>query len=380
MSKKGENIYKRKDGRWEGRYIKYYDENGKAKYGYVYAKTYGEVKKKLVESISHHPCQDSSKNERMILYSDLLNAWLQSERIGIKESTYARYAHLINTHIRPVLGKYQIAFISTALIESFVENKLTNGRVDQSGALSPKTVIDIVFIVKSSIEYAKYNNYAVICNLDKLCVKNKEKEMRVLSRNEQACLVGVLLDEIDLSKFGVLLSLYSGIRIGELCALQWEDFDLENSALRIRKTMQRLQDSSNGSTSKTKLVITEPKSSCSIRTIPLPSFIVEYAKQFVSHPKSYILSSEKNKYVEPRTMQYRFKKYIGLANIDPANFHALRHTFATRCVEIGFDIKSLSEVLGHANVNITLNRYVHSSFELKTENMNKLTLNLNAVK
>lgn len=380
MSKKGENIYKRKDGRWEGRYIKYYDENGKAKYGYVYARTYGEAKEKLAETVSCHSCQDSSKNKRMISYSELLNSWLQSERIGIKESTCARYTHLINTHIRPILGRYQIALISTELIENFVENKLTNGRVDQRGALSPKTVIDIVSILRSSIEYARYNDYDVMCNLDKLYVRNKRKEMRVLCRNEQACLVGVLLDEIDLSKFGVLLALYTGIRIGELCALQWEDFDLENAALRIRKTMQRLQDFSNGSASKTKVVITEPKSCCSIRIIPLPQFIVEYAKQFASHPQSYILSNEKNKYVEPRTMQYRFNKYIRLANIDPANFHALRHTFATRCVEIGFDIKSLSEVLGHANVNITLNRYVHSSFELKTENMNKLTLNLNAVK
>lgn len=170
---------------------------------------------------------------------------------------------------------------------------------------------------------------------------------------------------------GVLLSLYTGIRVGELCALQWEDFDLAHSKLKIRKTMQRIQDLGNGSVSKTKIVITEPKSQCSIREIPLPLFIVDVAKKFASNPKAYILTGT-DRYIEPRTMQNRFKSYVKECNVEPANFHVLRHTFATRCVEVGFEVKSLSEVLGHANVNITLNRYVHSSFELKHSNMNKL--------
>ena len=136
--------------------------------------------------------------------------------------------------------------------------------------------------------------------------------------------------------------------------------------------MQRIQETNIGAACKTKVIITEPKSDCSIRDIPLPSFLVEIAGQFAGHPKAFILSGERGKYVEPRTMQNRFKSYIAESGIDDANFHALRHTFATRCVEVGFEIKSLSEVLGHSNVNITLNRYVHSSFELKHFNMNKL--------
>ena len=176
---------------------------------------------------------------------------------------------------------------------------------------------------------------------------------------------------MDRYKFGVLLSLYTGIRIGELCALQWEDFCISQSTLRIRKTMQCIQDLGNGSISKTKIVITEPKSQCSVRDIPLPSFIIDIAIPFISNSKSYILTGN-DRYIEPRTMQNRFKRYVKESGIDDANFHALRHTFATRCVEVGFEIKSLSEVLGHANVNITLNRYVHSSFELKHSNMNKL--------
>lgn len=137
--------------------------------------------------------------------------------------------------------------------------------------------------------------------------------------------------------------------------------------------MQRIQNTNIDAEAKTKVIITEPKSQCSIREIPLPQFIINIARQFQNNPQAYILSGEETKYVEPRTMQNRFKSLIVQSGIDDANFHALRHTFATRCIEVGFELKSLSEILGHANVNITLNRYVHSSFDLKCSNMNKLS-------
>lgn len=372
MSKKGENIYKRKDGRWEGRYIRLYDENGKAKYGYVYGKNYSDVKQRLLEKKAYSGSQADMASKCSALYSEVLDAWLQSTRINIKESTYARYSHLIDTHIRSQLGKYQISKISTQLIEGFIENLLSCGRVDNNGGLSAKTVTDILTIVKSTIDYARYNNLVVSCNLSKLTIKKKDKEMRVLCQSEQDALIRVLIADMDLYKFGVLLSLYTGIRIGELCALQWEDLSITNSTLKVRKTMQRIQETNKGASSKTKIIITEPKSDCSIRDIPLPSFLVEIARQFRDHPKAYILSGERGKYIEPRTMQNRFKTYVKESGISDANFHSLRHTFATRCVEVGFELKSLSEVLGHSNVNITLNRYVHSSFELKYSNMNKL--------
>lgn len=370
MPRKGENIYKRKDGRWEGRYILSYNSEHKAKYAYVYGKTYSEVKKRLTEEKSKDKKVNSpSKNSST--YNDLLDSWLHSISLNTKESTQARYAHLINTHIKPELGMYQLTQLTTEIIEFFIEQQLTDGRLDKRGGLSSKTVTDILTIVKNTIEYAQYKNLSVVCNLSKLTVKKKEKEMRVLSQSEQEALVNVLVADIDRYKFGVLLSLYTGIRIGELCALQWEDFCIPQTTLKVRKTMQRIQDLGNGSVSKTKIIITEPKSQCSVRDIPLPSFIIDVARPFVSNSKSFLLTGN-DRHVEPRTMQNRFKCYVKESGIDNANFHALRHTFATRCVEVGFEIKSLSEVLGHANVNITLNRYVHSSFELKHSNMNKL--------
>lgn len=372
MSRKGENIYKRKDGRWEGRYIRFYDEQGKAKYGYIYGRTYYETKQLLIDEKSRRSVPDVAR-QSSIKYADLLDEWLQFSRINIKESTYARYLHLVNTHIKPSLGKYPTSKVSTQLIETYINSQLKDGRLDGNGPLSAKTVSDILTIVKSSFEYAKNHNIQVACNLGKLGIKQQKNDIRVLSSMEQEALVHVLTDGMDLLKFGTLLALYTGIRIGELCALQWEDISLDHAKLKVQKTLQRIQDTNRCAPARTKIIITEPKSKCSIRDIPLPDFLIPIAKQFSCSSKAFVLTGEKTKFVEPRTMQNHFKRYIAACGIEDANFHALRHTFATRCVEAGFEIKSLSEVLGHANVNITLNRYVHSSFDLKCSNMNKLT-------
>ena len=374
MSKKGENIYKRKDGRWEGRYIKFYDGDGKAKYGYLYGKTYNEVKGKLINAQVVVQSGMLPEAKRTVLYSEILSAWLQSTRINVKESTYMRYKHLVEKHIAPYLGAYQLNRISSQLVERYVDDKLKNGRVDGNGGLSHKTVTDIITIIRSSMDYASYNGFGVACNLSKLSVKKRDKEMRVLTVQEQKSLTSILLFETDLTKVGVLISLYTGIRIGELCALRWENLSIENKTLRVRETMQRIQSPETTEKAKTKIVITEPKSKCSIRDIPLPDFLIDLIDEYQAAPKAFVLTGDKNRYVEPRTMQNRFQRYAKESGIVQANYHSLRHTFATRCVEVGFEIKSLSEILGHANVNITLNRYVHSSFDLKCNNMNKLSI------
>lgn len=374
MSKKGENIYKRKDGRWEGRYIRCYDTDGKAKYGYIYGRTYSDVKDELVQKKADAIRQPNSGSLRAVVYSDILDGWLRASKLKTKESTHARYSQLVRTHIKPHLGRYQLSRISTSKIEGFLEYLLSEGRLDGAGGLSPKTVTDILTIIKNTMEYARYQNLAVICNLEKLSVKGKEKEMRVLTPEEQDALAAVLVHNMDRYKFGVLLSLYTGIRIGELCALQWGDFETNLSTLTVRKTMQRVKNIDDVSSSKTKIIITEPKSQNSVREIPLPPFLVEIAKSFQANPEAFVLSGTIGQYVEPRTMQNRFQTYVKQSGIAAANYHALRHSFATRCIELSFDIKTLSTILGHSSVNITLNRYVHSSMELKKANMSKFSL------
>ncbi|MGN0245311.1 MAG: tyrosine-type recombinase/integrase, partial [Lachnospiraceae bacterium] len=337
MSKKGENIYKRKDGRWEGRYIQTYDFSGKAKYGYVYAKTYTELKKKLLER------QTAEKDGKMqncqhIQYDNIIDSWLFSVKLKVKESTLARYIGLIDRHIRPALGNYDIRQISTELLEQYTVYLRSDGRLDGTGGLSAKTVTDILIIIKSTMKYAVSHGYSVNCQINQLSIKKDTHEMRVLSVSEQTALLGVLLYNLDLFKLGVLICLYTGIRIGELCALRWEHIILADGILEIRDTMQRIQDTFSSSSTKTKIICTKPKTRQSVRDIPIPKWLIEFMEPFQAMPKAYLLTGCTDTWVEPRTMQNHFKRYVEEAKIEHANFHSLRHTFATRCVELGFDI------------------------------------------
>lgn len=373
MSRTGENIYKRKDGRWEARYIDSYDGNGKAKYKYLYAPTYTEVKAKLLKAQNYTDLtSDLEKTKDKEKYEYWLDAWLHAKRLGVKESTYIRYRNTIENHIKPDLGKYPINKISTSLMEQFVSRKLQNGRIDGNGGLSPKSMSDIMVIVKESFKYAQSYGVIVVCSFERISFKKNAQEMRVLSLLEEQRLLSVLFKDFDRYKMGVFICLYTGIRIGELCALQWKNVSLSENAIKIEYTMQRLQSENLNALQKTRIIVTEPKSYAALRTIPLPEFVIDVIKPFAGSPNTYVLSGECKKIIEPRTMQNRFKTYLAEGKIEEANFHSLRHTFATRCIEAGFDVKTLSEILGHSSVKITLDKYVHSSMQLKRNNMEKL--------
>ncbi len=373
MARTGENIYKRKDGRWEARYIISYDCNGKAKYKYLYARTYSEVKAKLIKAYNNASTVINFKNNNELEKYELwLAKWLNSKKIHVKESTYIRYHNIIKNHIVPELGKYPIDKISTQLLEHFVALKLDNGRLDGKGGLSNKTMSDVLTVIKESFKYAQSLGVSTICCFNQISIKRNYKEMRVLSISEQQRLLSVLLMNTDKYKLGVYICLYTGIRIGELCALQWKNISFSDKTIKIEKTMQRLQNEDPNILYKTKIIVTEPKSPAATRVIPLPDFVLKTLQPFAGPPDSYILSGKCKSVIEPRTMQNRFKTYLKEGKINNANFHSLRHTFATRCIESGFDVKTLSEILGHSSVKITLDRYVHSSLELKRNNMEKL--------
>ncbi len=371
MARTGENIYKRKDGRWEARYIYRYSAEGKAEYKYLYAPTYSEVKEKLI--LHRSGIENNTNNSRnKTIYQYWLDEWLRSKRLSVKESTYIRYVKTIENHIKPVLGKYPIGKISTELMKKYVTDKLENGRLDLSGGLSAKTMSDIMVVIKESFKYAEACGVDTVCRFERISFKKTTKEMRVLSVTEEQQLMSVLMNTTDRYKLGVFICLYTGIRIGELCALKWKHISLAEKTVKVEQTMQRLQYESIVSDSKTRIIVTEPKSHSAYRTIPLPDFVIDVIIPFVGYSEGYILSDNGCSVVEPRTMQNRFKAYLAEGNIEDSNFHALRHTFATRCVEAGFDIKTLSEILGHASVKITLDKYVHSSMELKRLSMDKL--------
>jgi integrase len=369
MPRAGANVYKRKDGRWEGRYIKGYGVKGRAVYGYVYARTCTEVKAKL----SKARAEISGSNCHNMTFGDLSSLWLTAARLRVKASTYASYINILYRHILPVLGEYRLDKLTRGVLDNFASLKLTSGRTDGKGGLSPKSVRDMLCLVKSIISYGESEKLIARDSVTVTYPKDDAKEMRVLSRAEQDSLEKVLACNTDLYKFGVMLCLYTGIRIGEVCALRWENISLNNGVISIRNTVQRIKSANGVNRCKTEIIVDTPKSKRSVRDIPFPCFLNESFERFLANSRSaYLLTGKEESVTEPRTLQNKFKSYLKASGLDGVNFHALRHTFATRCIEAGFDVKSLSEILGHSNVNITLNRYVHSSLDQKRAQMKHL--------
>lgn len=291
--------------------------------------------------------------------------WLDYKHTIVKNSTYMKYRNSINKHIIPKLGSFDIKILDNNIVQKFINQKISAEKC----SLSPKSVRELVNIIKNTLAYAENYGFHSKCKCELLVVRNSFKPIRVLNKNEEKALLNTLESNTDIFKLGILISLLTGVRIGELCALRWEDIDFKECVITVNRTMQRVQV--EGKDNKTEIIITTPKTNASIRQIPIPKMLVDYIIGFKSSNDQYILTNKNGNYIEPRVMQYKFKKYIQIAGISDANFHALRHTFATRCIEAGVDVKVLSEVLGHSNVNITLDRYVHNSIDYKKDNIER---------
>ena len=367
MAKKGENIYRRKDKRWEARYIKDYAPDGTARYGYCYGKTYTEAKKKLLAAQMAWATGKQTVPRTKQCLADFGDEWLQLNRTRIKEATFVKYAGVLEKYIKPRLGGCLPKHLSAVVIEQFSRGLL------YEDALAPKTVKDILMILHSILKYAGKQLSGTLPPIDIVYPKDPKKEMRVLTSEEQTRLVRYLTDGGDPCQFGVLLALMTGLRIGEVCALRWRDISVEEQTLAVTATMQRLKDIEGIGDSKTHVVISTPKSGTSARLIPLTAQLVALCKKYrPDDPDAFVLTGVSERYIEPRSMQYRLEQYTAACGLKGVHFHTLRHTFATRCVEVDFEIKSLSEILGHSTPRITLERYVHSSLELKRNNMEKL--------
>ena len=363
MARHGDSVYKRKDGYYEARYVKEIDANGKKKYGSTYGKTYQEAKDKRQAAMDNILLFQAPLGPRSITVNQMIKEWLYLNAHRIKKSSLQRYQGFWHNHIENTIGGRTALSCTTMAIHEFALGRLNTG-------LSTVTVNAILGFLHSCFKYG-HRQYRLPMP-DFIYFPNDRAEMRVLTQKEQKRLEAYLLKEMDIYKFGVLLTLYTGLRIGELCALQWKD--VENDSITVRKTMQRLQKN-NGLGSE--VVIGSPKTKTSARTIPLPPFLLQYVYHFKQgqEPTAYVMSTEDKSIIEPRVMQYRFKKYMQDVEIEGATFHTLRHSFATRCVDLyDFEIKTLSELLGHSNIQMTLNRYVHSSLELKRKNMERLHL------
>lgn len=363
MPKRGENIYHRKDGRWEGRYKCGITISGKTRYSSVYGHSYNEVKRKLTDKKVRSadnvlPCK--------LTFGEISKKWFESKQSIVKESSLNTYEIKLNKHILPVFGKMIYDSISSVDFESFIQ-KLTAEKFSRS------YITDIFLVVRSICLFAhKLLGVKNICESIDTPKRDSSKERRILNNAETSKLISSLAYKNDMTSVSILLALSTGIRIGELCALTWNNINLEEKYITVSQTVQRTYDRQNR---KSHLQISTPKSRSSERIIPLPNFIIPILAKHKSEHNSYFISGN-TKITEPRTMQYRFKNILQKNKLPSVNFHSLRHLFATRCIAAGADIKTLSELLGHSSVNITLNLYVHSSMERKIECMERFASKL----
>lgn len=364
MARRGENIYKRKDGRWEGRYKSGYKENGQTKYRSVYGHSYAEVRQKLAPlkvslSAAHNTCRLTVK--------ELFDEWLSAVKLRVKPSTYANYLLKIEKHILPAFGEIRYDMLTVQMLNHYIEDKLSLG-------LSAKYVSDILIVFKSVAKYtAKIHGFRNIL-ADVTLPKVLRKEMQLLSLKQQRRLCNYLLQDLNSTSLCVLLSLYTGLRVGEVCGLMWGDIDFDKSILTVRRTVQRIRHDVHG----TQIIADTPKSRSSRRSIPIPTFIMKLLRDFRSNYDHYILSNS-TVITEPRTLQRRFKAILKKVDLPSIGYHCLRHMFATNSLQAGFDVKTLSEILGHASVETTLNRYVHTSIERKIACMALLEAPFNEV-
>ena len=352
---KGYNIYLRKDGRWEGRIPKP-SVNGKRKYKSFFGPS-KEAVRRMIDDFYREQTKDIS-----LRFTQIYQEWFNGVKYHIKESTAANYMMKADKHLIPVFGEFEISDITETDIHSFIDSRKRSG-------LSDRYISDIISLMRSVCKYAT-RKYQVNNPLSDIRLfKRRQAEIQILDRKEHQKLAEYVMKNHNRTNLGIAIAMAAGPRIGEICAFRGRDIDFEKRTLTVKNTIQRIQIKDGES--KTKIIISEPKSDSSKRVIPIPEELIPYLEEFKVKDDEFVLSGT-SKPIEPRTLQNRFARILNNVNLPSVHFHSLRHYFASDCVRLGFDIKTLSELLGHSNVEITLNRYVHSSFDQKREYMNRI--------
>ncbi len=375
MARRGENVYKRKDGRWEGRILK-----PDGKYCYVYAKTYKEVKEKQKNYQEHLKLREVKGTTALSTATELFEFWLKNHVFDrVKPSTYENYHYCIEKHVIPFFEYGSNRYITETTVGVFEKTIKDNPFLSESYKRKILTIFKTALkeILRGSADYSSI--------LERIKLpKTKNSAAQVFSIKEQRLVENAVMEFNDRRALGILLCFYSGIRLGELCALKWSDIDLEAGTMAIMRTVSRISTFQCSNT-KTALLVGTPKSQKAVRKIPLPKFLLNLTGESTAFPfreNAYVLSGLSTP-IDPRTYQKIYKKVLAKAGVKDRKFHAIRHTFATRSLELGVDIKTLSEILGHSNVSITLNIYAHSFIEQKRiaiDKLNEMHLAFNGIK
>lgn len=301
----------------------------------------------------------------------LLTEWLEIyQKDHIKARTYSRYQGLITMHIVPTLGERNISELGRREIQEFLTQQKKDGNMRNGEKLSATSTNMMLSILNLAFEYACDMEYVE----ENPCVrvrrtKPEAKKVEAFTVEEQRAIEIEISRSDDRRLHGIRLCLYTGIRIGELLGLTWDDIDLDRGVIKITKTVYR-EKGENGAW---RLCVDTPKTKASDRIIPLPEYITNMLRQdYESAISPYVVENKKGERMSIRSYQYIFEKLTERAGVRKLNFHALRHTFATRAIECGMDIKTVADIMGHQNASITLNRYAHCMLDHKIEMMQKL--------
>lgn len=366
MSRRGENIYKRKDGRYEGRYVIGKTAQGRTKFGYVYARQYYIVRKKLLEKKAAYMQQVTEVEGSRMRLSEWMEQWLECDcRQRVRASSYQTYLRSYQKHILPALGKLSLCHLMPQDILNFLQ-------IMEDKRLAPATIQAVFRLLSSSLHAAHEEGLILKNPCRKLHLsKRLSNEQRVLSRTEHAQLHAVAEKQNHLA---TLLGLHTGMRLGEICALKWSDIDWEKRTISIHHSIQRISNLKTGAQKRTYIHVGLSKTRASCRLLPLSDQLLQLLRQhFYQKTSDYILGKGTSP-VDPRTIQRQFSRLIKEAGIQGAHFHTLRHSFATRLLELGVDIKTVSVLLGHSATRTTLDFYAHSQLSQQRAAVEKLTM------
>ncbi len=291
-------------------------------------------------------------------------AWKRDKQRYVKQSTYAAYALILENHILPCFGECEA--LSEKLVQEFVLQKLETG-------LSVKTVKDVLIVLKMVMKFGVKNEWMPYCEWDiKYPTMEANKEIEVLTVARHKKILDYIKQNFTFRNLGIYISLTTGLRIGEICGLKWSDVDADKGTITVNRTIERIYIV-DGETKHTELVVNTPKTKNSCREIPMSKELLAMVKPLkkVVNADYYVLTNE-DKPTEPRTYRNYYHKLMAKLDIPRLKYHGLRHSFATRCIESNCDYKTVSVLLGHANITTTLNLYVHPNMEQKKRCITKM--------
>lgn len=295
---------------------------------------------------------------------EIAEAWKEDKRPYVKQSTFAAYVLILEKHILPYFGDRKT--LNEKIVQDFVLEKL-------NGGISVKSVKDILIVLKMVMKFGVKNEWMIYSEWDvKYPTTEGVKELEVLTVANHKKILEYIRQNFTFRNLGIYICLSSGLRIGEVCALRWNDLDIDTGTLNVERTIERIY-MLEGDRKHTELIISTPKTKNSCREIPMSRELLSLIKPLkkVVNPDFYVLTNEETP-TEPRTYRNYYKRFMEKLGMPRLKFHGLRHSFATRCIECNCDYKTVSVLLGHSNISTTLNLYVHPNMEQKKKCIDKM--------